>query len=167
MATFLMSKEWHILIHLTKQIYIIKMKKKEEFMKIFIICSKAFYDKIAPIQEELEKMGHQIKLPHTYTNPQEEQQNWNLGEKKHTEFKTKMFKKSQKCIGEMDAVLVLNFDKNGQKNYIGGSTFLEVYEAFMQDKKIYFYHNLPEGMLYDELSAFSPVIINEKLELVK
>ena len=29
-----------------------------------------------------------------------------------------------------DAVLTLNFDKNGQKNYIGGATFLEVYDAW-------------------------------------
>jgi hypothetical protein len=27
-------------------------------MKIFIICSKAFYDKIPPIKMELEKMGY-------------------------------------------------------------------------------------------------------------
>ena len=42
---------------------------------------------------------------------------------------------------EMDAVLVLNLDKekNGEilKNYIGGATFLEMYDAFRLGKKIY------------------------------
>ena len=29
-----------------------------------------------------------------------------------------------------------NFDKNGKKNYIGGATFIEIYEEFMKNKKI-------------------------------
>ena len=32
-------------------------------MKIFIICSKAFYEKIPPIKSALEKVGHIISLP--------------------------------------------------------------------------------------------------------
>ena len=67
----------------------------------------------------------------------------------------------------MDAVLVLNYDKNGNKNYIGGATFLEMYEAFMNDKKIYLYNDIPEGMLYDEIEGFSPVILNGNLDLIK
>jgi hypothetical protein len=63
----------------------------------------------------------------------------------------------------MDAVLVLNYDKNGYKNYIGGATFLEIYDAFRLNKKIYFVNDLPEGMLKDELIGFSPVVINEDL----
>jgi hypothetical protein len=77
-----------------------------------------------------------------------------------------MFLASHNIIGKMDAVLALNFDKNGQKNYIGGSTFLELYEAFIQGKKIYLYHDIPEGMLFDEISGFSPVVINEDLSKI-
>ncbi len=46
-----------------------------------------------------------------------------------------MFKISEERIATMDAVLTLNFDKNGKKNYIGGATFIEIYEAFMKGKK--------------------------------
>ena len=66
----------------------------------------------------------------------------------------------------MDAVVTLNFDKNGKKNYIGGATFLELYEAFMANKKIYLYNNIPEGMLYDEISGFSPVILHGNIDLI-
>ena len=59
------------------------------------------------------------------------------------------------------------FDKNGKKNYIGGATFIEIYEAFMKNKKIYLYNDIPEGMLYDEISGFSPIVINGDLNLVK
>ena len=129
-------------------------------MKILIICSKAFYKDIAPIKEKLEKMGHVIELPNS-------QKSWDLGEKEHAEFKARMFRMSKERIATMDGVLTLNFDKNGKKNYIGGATFLELYEAFMENKKIYLYNDIPEGMLFDEISGFSPVVINVNLELVR
>ena len=78
-----------------------------------------------------------------------------------------MFKRSRDRIKSMDAVLTLNFDKNGKKNYVGGSTFLELYEAFMENKKIYLWNEIPEGILFDEISGFAPEIINGNLDLVK
>ena len=136
-------------------------------MKIFIICSKAFYGNIPPIKEKLEAKGHEIFLPNSYDNPAAEKEAWNLGEKEHAEFKARMFKMSAEKIKSMDAVVTLNFDKNGKKNYIGGATFIEIYEAFMKNKKIYLYNDIPEGMLYDEISGFSPIVINGDLSLVK
>ncbi len=136
-------------------------------MKILIICSKAFYKDIEPIKEKLEKMGHIVELPNSYYDANVEEKAWKQGEKAHSEFKAKMFKMSKERIGNMDAVLTLNFDKNGKKNYIGGATFLELYEAFIQNKKIYLYNDIPEGMLYDEISGFSPIVINGDLSLIK
>ena len=136
-------------------------------MKILIICSKAFYKDIAPIKEKLEKIGHEIELPNSYYHQEAEKEAWELGEKAHSEFKARMFRMSEERIAQMDAVLTLNFDKNGKKNYIGGATFIELYEAFMKNKKIYLYNDIPEGMLYDEIAGFSPIVINGNLDLVK
>ena len=136
-------------------------------MKILIICSKAFYKNIPIIKQKLEEFGHEISLPNSYNNPQAEKESWDLGEKEHSEFKARMFRMSEERIAGMDAVLTLNFDKNGKKNYIGGATFIEIYEAFMKNKKIYLYNDIPEGMLYDEISGFSPIVINGDLSLVK
>lgn len=136
-------------------------------MKILIICSKAFYEKIEPIKEKLEEMGNIVELPNSYYDGNVEEKAWKQGSKVHAEFKEKMFKMSKERIGNMDAVLTLNFDKNEKKNYIGGATFLELYEAFMQDKKIYLYNDIPEGMLYDEISGFSPIVIKGDLNLIK
>ena len=134
-------------------------------MKIFIICSKAFYKEIKPIKEYLENKGYEVFVPHTYLNPEKEQEAWD-GES-HSEFKARMFRLSEERIKEMDAVLVLNYEKHGIKNYIGGSTFLEMYEAFRNNKKIYMYNGIPEGLLYDEIDGFSPIIINGNLEEIK
>ena len=81
--------------------------------------------------------------------------------------KGEMFRKSRERIKSIDAVLTLNFDKNGKKNYIGGSTFLELYEAFMEGKDIYLWNDVPEGILFDEINGFAPKVINGNLELVK
>lgn len=134
-------------------------------MKIFIICSKAFYDRIKPIKEYLENNGWEVFVPHTYLNPEKELEAWE-GET-HSEFKARMFRLSEERIKSMDAVLVLNYEKHGIKNYIGGSTFLEMYEAFRNNKKIYMMNQVPEGLLFDEIDGFSPVIINGDLELIK
>lgn len=136
-------------------------------MKILIICSKAFYKDIEPIKKELEKNGHIVELPNSYYEPDAECKSWNLGKEEHAKFKARMFKMSEERIETMDAVLTLNFDKNGKRNYIGGATFIEIYEAFRKDKKIYLYNDIPEGMLYDEISGFSPIVINGNLELIK
>lgn len=134
-------------------------------MKIFLICSKAFYGKLEEYKNKLEEMGHEVVLPNCYDAPETESKY--RGTKGHSERKAKMIKHSEDVIKQLDAVLVLNFDKNGQKNYIGGATFLEIYDAFRLGKKIYFINELPEGMLKDELIGFSPVILNGDLSLLK
>ena len=140
-------------------------------MKILIICSKKFYSKIEEVKNILEQKNIEVYLPNCYDDPGTEQRMWNLGRKEHQEFKAKMYKQSEDTISKMDAVLVLNFDteKNNQifKNYIGGATFLEMYDAFRLGKKIYLYNDIPNGMLYDEIEGFSPIIIDGNLELIK
>ena len=66
-----------------------------------------------------------------------------------------------------DAVLVLNFDKNGQKNYIGGATFLEIFRAFDLGKKIFLLNPIPDNILKDELIGMNPTIINGDLSRIK
>ncbi len=66
-----------------------------------------------------------------------------------------------------DAVLVLNFEKNSQKNYIGGATFLEIFKAFELNKKIFLFNSIPDGILKDELIGMNPMIINGDLSKIK
>ena len=139
-------------------------------MKILVICSKKFYSKIEEVKQELEKRGNEIFLPNCYDDPTAEQKAWDLGVEEHQKFKAKMYKQSEDTISNMDAVLVLNLDKEKDgkifKNYIGGATFLEMYDAFRLGKKIYLYNDIPEGMLYDEIEGFSPIIIYGDLDLI-
>ena len=140
-------------------------------MKVLIICSKHFYSKIEEIKEILKSRNIEVFLPNCYDDPSTEERMWKLGKKEHQEFKAKMYKQSEEAIKNMDAVLVLNYDKNKDgeiyKNYIGGATFLEMYDAFRLDKKIFLMNDIPEGMLFDEIEGFNPIVLNGNINLVK
>jgi hypothetical protein len=134
-------------------------------MKILLICSKVFYNKLLDFKESLEKLGHEVYMPNCWDCPETEAKY--RGTTEHSRWKASMMRRSEETIKNMDAVLVLNYDKNGHKNYIGGATFLEIYEAFRNNKKIFFVNDIPEGMLKDELIGFNPIIINDQIKLIK
>lgn len=135
-------------------------------MKIFVICSKRFYNKVSAVKKELEEKGHDITLPNCFNDPGTEDRYRSLGVTEHSKWKGEMLKHSADVIENNDAVLVLNFEKDGIKNYIGGATFLEMYDAFRLNKKIFIYNEVPEGMLRDEIWGFNPVCINEDLNKI-
>lgn len=135
-------------------------------MKIFIICSKAFYETIPDIRRILVGNGHVVTLPNSYHEPGAEEEYRNIGQKEHSEWKAKKFAESLRNIENNDAVLVLNFEKNGTPNYIGGATFIEMYDAFRLGKKIYLYNDIPTGILSDEINGFHPLLIDGQLDKI-
>jgi len=70
-------------------------------------------------------------------------------------------------IQNCDVVLVLNYDRNGVKNYIGGNTFLEMGFAYILNKPIYLLNPIPEIPYYKtEIIAMKPVVIEGNLNKV-
>ncbi len=140
---------------------------KFKCMKIFITASKQFYPIVAEVKEKLETLGHTITPPNGYDNPEAEDQTKNLSPKEYQEWKGNMIRTDGKIVAAHDAILVLNFEKNGIQNYIGGATFLEIFKAFELGKKIYLYNPIPDSMLTDELIGMNPQIIHGDLTLVQ
>jgi len=140
-------------------------------MKLLLICSTTFYDKIPPIKEKLESMGHSLVMPNCYDNPVTNEDNKKMSDEEYKEFFKRMYYESRDNISKVDGVLVINYSKikNGveYKNYIGASTFLEMYEAFMNNKKIYMLNGYPDNMLYDEIKGFNPTILDGDLSFIK
>lgn len=136
-------------------------------MKIFITASKTFYDKVEKIIPKLEMAGHKVTPPNGYGSPRDEMDMQKLSKTEYQEWKANMIRTDGEIVSANDAVLVMNFEKNGQKNYIGGSTFLEMFKAFDLGKKIFLYNPIPDGMLTDEIRGFGPVVINGNLDLIK
>ena len=139
-------------------------------MKIFIICSTSFYNKIESIKEKLLKKGHTLIMPNSYGEEENDVDFTKMTEKEYQDYFSKMYHLSRTKISKIDAVLVLNYDKekNGQvyHNYIGAATFLEMYEAFMQNKKIYILNDYPDNILLDEIKGFAPIVLNGNLDKI-
>jgi len=85
----------------------------------------------------------------------------------HIEWKGMMMKRDEPNIEPQDAILVLNFEKKGIANYIGGATFLEIYTAWKMGKKIFFHNPLPSCSFTDELKGINPILINGNLEMIQ
>ncbi len=134
-------------------------------MKIFVACSKYFYHRIPEIKEKLEIKGHKISLPNNYDDPFKEEEI--KGTLEQINWKAKMLKKDKKNIKPNDAILVLNFEKRGIPNYIGGATFLEIYKAWELGKKIFIYNNFPRCSFTDELIGMNPTILKGDLSIIK
>ncbi len=136
-------------------------------MHIFICASKHFYERIPPIKAALEKAGHVITLPNSYDNPTREFEMKEKSVSEHAQWKGDMLRLQKEKVTANDAILVLNFEKNGMHNYIGGATFLEIYMAFEAGKKVFLYNDVPDGILHDELCGMQPIVINGDLSLIK
>ncbi len=139
-------------------------------MKIMIVCSSNFYDKVGKIKDKLESIGNTVILPNGYGEEQDESYD-SMTDLEYFKFFKDMYFESRDKINKVDAIIVLNYSKikNGveQKNYIGASTFLEMYEAFMNNKKIFILNDYPDNMLYDEIKGFNPVILKGNLDKVR
>ena len=150
--------------------------------KIMVACSKHFYNLIPNIKKQLELMGYETILPNFYDTPMiEEEIKQNKSKEEHIEFCKRSFLESQEKAKESDAILVLNFEREKQitslnddsktqicPNYIGGATFLEMYDAYLNGNKIYLYNDMPSkesvsGILYDEIEGMGAKTLNGNL----
>lgn len=127
-------------------------------MKIVICASMSAIEKIIEVQNELVSLGHAVVAPENLDRHLAK----TFSSKESTDEKIKddLIKKYFEKIKENDAVLVLNLDKNGVKNYIGGNTFLEMGFAYVLGKKIYLFNEIPEISYRDEIIAMQPIILN-------
>lgn len=55
---------------------------------------------------------------------------WLRSPSDYAAWKAEMIREDGRLTGRHDAVVVLNFEKNGIENYVGGAMFLEMFEAF-------------------------------------
>jgi len=87
--------------------------------------------------------------------------------KLHHKYKEDAIRNHFNLIKNCDAILVLNYDKNGIENYIGGNAFLEMGIAYFLKKPIYLLNQIPKMPYYEtEIIAMKPTIINDDLSVI-
>ncbi len=141
-------------------------------MTTITICSSAnFYRQAVEVQEKLEKMGYKAIIPgnaeimkKTGDYDVSHYKTWVNNEKdyhKKAAFMTAHFEEVEKA----DAILVLNYEKHGVDNYIGGNVLIEMALAFYLKKPIFVLNEIPEASSFvEEIKGLGSVPLHGKLE---
>jgi len=136
-------------------------------MKIGIIGSMQYTEKMLEARDELIKRGHNAFVTNLADpfvgKTDEEKETIKIHQKNNLDAIREFWRLMQGA----DAVLVMNFDKHEVKNYIGGNTLMEIGFAHVLDQKIFLYNPIPEIPYYkSEIEAVKPVIINGDLSKI-
>jgi len=137
-------------------------------MKIGIIGSMQFTEKMIEARDELIKRGHDAFVTNLADpfigKSDEEKETIKIYQKNNLDAIREFWRLMQGA----DAVLVMNFDKHGIKNYIGGNTLMEIGFAYVLNQKIFLYNPIPEIPYYkSEIEAVKPTIINGDYSMIK
>lgn len=141
-------------------------------MKIVICGSIEFTPKIKEVADALTKHGHEIDVPLTsqriisgeLTLEEFKKEKRKNGDGAFRKIQDDVIKRYYDIIQASDAILVLNLEKNGAANYIGGNTFLEMGFAHVLNKPIYLYNDIPNASYTDEIIAMQPIALNGDLK---
>jgi diphthamide synthase subunit DPH2 len=143
-------------------------------MKIVICASLEFTYKIKKVANELIKRGYKVIIPKTSemilngkVNLEQIKREKESGEIVKRAKKYDVIRYYFEKIKEADAILVLNYDKKGIKNYIGGNVFLEMGFAYVLNKKIFLLNPIPEISYQSEIKTMEPVILYGDLGKIK
>jgi len=141
-------------------------------MKIVICGSSTFREKMLEYRDRLKDLGHEPVVHHHYeayvagTDEAIKEIVRRVKSGEHAAVKKEQgyIKWYHQAILNSDAILVLNFDKNGIKNYIGGNTLMEIGFAHVNDKKVFLLNPIPGEVSYvDEIEAMVDNILEDNL----
>lgn len=127
-----------------------------------------FTEKMLEVRDKLVNLGHEAFVTDLYKSlvgkSDEEKEKIKL----HQKYKMDAIREFWRMMQGADAVLVLNYDKGGVQNYIGGNTLMEIGFAHVLNQKIFLLNPIPEIPYYKtEIEAVKPVIINGDFSLIR
>lgn len=129
-------------------------------MKIVICGSMSSSEKMVEVSNELKKLGYKNLLPkHAEEYAEGDRKMEDSAESTENKIKDDLIRDYYDEIKDSDAVLVVNEDKKGIKNYIGGNVFLEMGFAHVLNKKIFLLNSVPEIGYKDEIIAMQPMVL--------
>lgn len=145
-------------------------------MKIVICSSIDFAKEIKDASDILLSQGHKTEIPCTakkiLSGKMSIKEFLDIKEREgDVIFRRKaeedLIRRYYRLIKEADAILVVNIDKKGIKNYIGGNVLMEMGFAYVLDKNIFLLNKIPQISYSDEIRAMRPVILNGDFGKIK
>lgn len=120
-------------------------------MTITICASVSFYRQAGEVQERLEKLGYEVLIPLVAEKMREsgdyEVSHYKTWFQDTNDYhkKTELMQKHFDKVEQGDACLVLNYEKHGQPNYIGGNVLMEMALAFWLKKPVFLINEIPDA----------------------
>ncbi|MFA5359483.1 MAG: hypothetical protein WC349_00780 [Patescibacteria group bacterium] len=145
-------------------------------MKITICGSISSSAKMIETADELTNLGYACELPYSTRKIKcgelilescLKEIKTNGDKKLRREADVDVIKEHFEFIKNSDAILVVNIDKNGIKNYIGGNVLMEIGFAYVLEKKIFLLNPIPEVGYKNEIIAMQPIILNSDLNKIR
>lgn len=141
-------------------------------MKIYVVGSTSFAKQMVEVRDHLRALGYDGWIHPDYEAIARGQKA-NISklisdsEKAAVKRSNDYLKVHYKHICESDAILVVNFEKNGIKDYIGGNVLIEMGQAYVNDKYIFLLNAMPTDVPYiSEIECMDPVCLNGNLESI-
>ncbi len=129
-------------------------------MRILICGSMSFAKEMLEVSRLLKEMGHTPILPlDTIESVNDPSRRENVG----LLIEKDIIRDHLEKILNSDAILVLNYEKNGIAGYVGGSVLIEIGFAYYAKKKIYLLNPIPRMSYCVEIEAMQPIILNRDL----
>ncbi len=139
---------------------------------VITICSSAnFYKQAVDIQDQLNRQGIKVVVPSTAERMKQNgdydvahYKTWYGNEEDYVRKTALMTEHFEKVVAG-DAILVLNYEKHGVDNYIGGNVLMEMALAFHYGKPIYIMNDLPQDSpFFEEIRGMNPVVMQGDLK---
>jgi hypothetical protein len=124
---------------------------------VITICSSAnFYREASLIRDDLEQLGLRIIVPTTADRMKASDdyevahyKTW-FADPDDYDRKAFLMREHFAKVLEADAILVINNEKHGQPNYIGGNVLMEMALAFHHNLPIYLLNDIPHESPFAE-----------------
>jgi len=142
-------------------------------MKIYVLGSNSFVKEMVHCKDELCRLGfdgwiHQDYQDHVDGKKKAFLDGASAEETAEWKRNNNYIKQHYRHIVESDAVLIVNSEKKGIKNYIGGNCLMEMGMAYVNDKKIFLLNDIPETSSYlQEIKAMDPICLHGSLVNIK
>ncbi len=139
---------------------------------IITICTSAsFYRQAVEIDRQLAALGYETIIPITAHRMKESgdfdvshYRTWQVNADDYPK-KAELMRTHFDEITKGDAILVLNYEKHGRANYIGGNVLMEMALAFYQKKLVFILNEAPEDSVFlEEILGVLPVFLHGRIE---
>ncbi len=135
---------------------------------IITICSSAaFYRQAVDVQDQLNKLDVDVIVPATATRMKESgdfdvshYKTW-FADANDYHKKAQLMRAHFEEVEKGDAILVLNYEKHGVDNYIGGNVLMEMAIAFWLNKPVFIMNEIPEESSFEEeIKGMGPILLH-------